>query len=146
GVLAAANRLIRAMIAVPLPVVAVVNGPAVGLGCSLALAADIAIASESAYFQFPFVDLALIPDGGATLLAAAAVGRARAARLMLTAEKLSGSAAAEIGLVAEVCAAGRLDERAGEVLRRFAEGPTAAYAQAKQLLREATLRELDVAL
>jgi enoyl-CoA hydratase/carnithine racemase len=146
GVLAAANRLIRAMVGTPLPVVAIVNGPAVGLGCSLALAADIAIASETAYFRFPFVDLALVPDGGVTVLAAAAVGRARATRLMLTAETLSASAAAQIGLIAEVCAADQLDERSGQVLSRLAQGAPAAYAEAKRLMREATLRELDAAL
>ena len=73
-----ANRLIRAIVDSPVPVVAAVNGPAAGFGCSVALAADITIAKESAYFLLPFVNIGLMPDGGATAVVAASIGRARA--------------------------------------------------------------------
>ena len=95
----AANRLIRAMRGTARPVVAAVHGAAAGVGCSIALAADLTVASESAYFLLAFTDVGLMPDGGATALVPAAVGRARAARMMFLPERISGAQAERWGLI-----------------------------------------------
>lgn len=84
----AANRLTTAVRRVPKPVVAAVNGPAVGVGCSFAIAADFTVAKESAYFLLAFANAGLMPDGGATALIPAAIGRARANRMAMLAERI----------------------------------------------------------
>ncbi|HEX8869752.1 MAG TPA: enoyl-CoA hydratase-related protein, partial [Lentzea sp.] len=81
GTLDAANRLTWALRQVPKPVLAAVNGPAVGVGCSFALAADLTVARESAYFLLAFAKVGLMPDGGATALLPALIGHARASRM-----------------------------------------------------------------
>ncbi|MFC6320441.1 enoyl-CoA hydratase-related protein, partial [Nocardioides sp. GCM10027113] len=83
-----ANRIVRAVVRLDKPVVASVNGVAAGFGCSLALAADLVLAAESASFLLPFTRLGLMPDGGATTTLAASLGRARTMRLALLAEPL----------------------------------------------------------
>ena len=77
----AGNRLVRSITLSPTPVVAAVNGIAAGLGCSIALAADLTIASESAGFMLAFTKIGLMPDGGASMFVPAAAGRARAMRM-----------------------------------------------------------------
>ena len=94
-----ANRLVRAMTRSPLPVISAVNGIAAGVGCSIAIAADITLAKSSGYFLLAFVNIGLMPDGGATELVAASVGRARANRMAMLGEKLPADEAAEIGLI-----------------------------------------------
>ena len=84
------------------PVVAAVNGPAVGIGCSLALACDIVLAAESAFFGLAFVNIGLMPDGGSTLFVPAAVGKARAFQMALLGERVESARALEWGLVNEV--------------------------------------------
>ncbi|HEX2214008.1 MAG TPA: enoyl-CoA hydratase-related protein, partial [Mycobacterium sp.] len=84
-VLDAANRAARAIVNLPQPVVAVVQGPAAGVGVSLALASDVVLASEKAFFMLAFTKIGLMPDGGASALIAAAVGRIRATRMALLA-------------------------------------------------------------
>src|SRR5690625_3864149 len=86
--IAEANRAIRAIVALPRPVVAVVHGPAAGVGVSLALACDLVLASDKAFFLLAFTKIGLMPDGGASALVAAAVGRIRAMRMALLAEQI----------------------------------------------------------
>ena len=81
----------------PKPVVAAVNGPAVGIGCSLALACDLIMAAESAYFGLAFVNIGLMPDGGSTAFVPPAVGRARAFQMALLGERDPGAAGARVG-------------------------------------------------
>lgn len=141
-----ANRLIRAVVASPVPVVAAVNGPAAGFGCSVALAADITIAAESAYFLLPFVNIGLMPDGGATAVVAASIGRARASAMALLGERLSATAAADAGLIHRAVPD---DDFAGEVDRlvaQLAQGAGVAYRSTKQAIAAATLGHLDAAL
>src|SRR5918998_766330 len=83
----------------PKPVVTAVNGPAVGIGCSLALAGDLVLAAESAYFLLAFVNIGLMPDGGSTLFVPAAVGKARAFQMALLGERVGAAQAVEWGLV-----------------------------------------------
>lgn len=108
-VLHAANRAIRSIVTLPKPVVSVVQGPAAGVGVSLAIAADIVLASEKAYFLLAFTKIGLMPDGGASALVAASIGRARAMRMALLAERLSAADALAAGLVSAVYPADDLE-------------------------------------
>ena len=101
----AANRIIRAEVACSKPVLAAVDGVAAGVGCSIALAADVIVASESAAFLLAFSRIGLMPDGGTSATVAAAIGRARAMRMTLLAEPLTGQEAYDAGLVTHVAAA-----------------------------------------
>lgn len=142
----AANRATRAIVALPKPVVAVVHGPAAGVGVSLALASDVIVASEKAFFMLAFTKIALMPDGGATALVAAAVGRVRAMRMALLAERIPAAEALEIGLVSSVHPHDELDAAAAAVIEKLATGPAASLRLTKQAINDATLTELDAAL
>ncbi|MEV5551892.1 enoyl-CoA hydratase [Streptomyces sp. NPDC052309] len=146
GTIDAANRLTRALRQVPKPVLAAVNGPAVGVGCSFALAADLTIARESAYFLLAFANVGLMPDGGATALIPAAIGRARATRMALLAERVSAPDAAEWGLIAGAVPDDDFDTEVQRMTARLAEGPTAAFAQTKRALNATSLAHLENAL
>jgi len=96
----AANRTAATIRAFPRPVIGAVNGPAAGVGVSLALACDLTIATESSYFLLAFTKVGLMPDGGATALVAASIGRARALKMALLAERLPAREALAAGLIA----------------------------------------------
>jgi len=96
------NPLVKAIFDLPIPVVAAVNGPCAGAGCSLALAADIVIAARSAYFLQAFVNIGLIPDAGATWLLPRLAGRARAIEMMMLGERIPAQQALGWGLIAGV--------------------------------------------
>ena len=115
------------------PVVAAVNGPAVGIGASLALACDLVLAAESAYFGLAFVNIGLMPDGGSTLFVPAAVGKARAFQMALLGERVPAAQALDWGLVNHVHpderllrggerARGEAGRRAHALLRRLQAG------------------------
>ncbi len=125
------------------PVVAAVNGPAVGIGCSLALACDLVLAAESAYFLLAFVNIGLMPDGGSTLFVPARIGKARAFEMALLAERVPAPRALEWGLVNSVHPDERLMEKADALAARLAAGPTRAYAGAKRALNAMLYPELD---
>ncbi len=114
------GRLVRAMVGSDTPVVSLVNGVAAGIGLSIALAADYVLASERASFVLAFSNIGLMPDGGSTALVAANVGRARALRMALTAEKVSAVTAAEWGLVSETCSEEEFAGRSGALVQRLA--------------------------
>jgi enoyl-CoA hydratase len=145
-VLDAANRAIRAIVALPAPVVAVVQGPAAGVGASLALACDVVLASEKAYFLLAFTKIGLMPDGGASALIAAAVGRIRAMRMALLAERLPAQEAYDWGLVSAVHPADELDGAADAVVAALVNGPAVALRKTKEAVNAATLTELEAAL
>src|SRR4029078_7716398 len=86
----------------PKPVVAAVNGPAVGIGLSLALAADLVIARESAYFLLAFVNIGLVPDGGSSLFVPTRVGMARATEMAMLGERIAGPPGIGWGLLTPV--------------------------------------------
>jgi 2-(1,2-epoxy-1,2-dihydrophenyl)acetyl-CoA isomerase len=118
----------------PKPVVAAVNGPAVGIGLSLALAADLVVARESAYFLLAFVNIGLVPDGGSSLFVPTRVGMARAAEMALLGERIGARQALEWGLINRVTPDDELEAVTDGLLRRLADGPTAAYAGTKRQL------------
>jgi 2-(1,2-epoxy-1,2-dihydrophenyl)acetyl-CoA isomerase len=118
------------------PVVAAVNGPAVGIGCSLALCCDIILAAESAYFGLAFVNIGLMPDGGSTLFVPAAVGKARAFQMALMGERVDARTALEWGLVNYVHPDDALMGEAEALVERFAAGPTRSYASTKKALNQ----------
>ena len=145
-VLLSANRAIKAIVALPKPVVSVVHGPAAGVGVSLAISADIVLASDKAYFLLAFTKIGLMPDGGASALVAASIGRTKAMRMALLAERLPASDALEAGLVSAVHAAEDLDAEVDKVLATLKSGPAVALRRTKHAINAATLTELDAAM
>lgn len=145
-VLDAANRAIRSIVAFPHPVVAVVQGPAAGVGASLALACDVVIASDKGYFMLAFTKIGLMPDGGASALVAAAVGRIRAMRMALLADKIHADEAFQAGLVTAVYPADELDAEVDKVVDKLSRGPVVALAKTKDAINSSTLTELEAAL
>jgi 2-(1,2-epoxy-1,2-dihydrophenyl)acetyl-CoA isomerase len=128
------HPIITGLREMPKPVVAAVNGPAVGIGCSLALAADLIVAAESAYFLLAFVNIGLIPDGGSTAFLPARVGYARAAEMAMLGERVPAQQALDWGLINRIVPDDDLDEAADALLQLLAHGPTTSYAGAKRLL------------
>lgn len=142
-----ANRAIRAIVGLDKPVVAAVNGPAAGVGCSIALACDLAVAHPDASFFLAFTRIGLMPDGGSSATVAASVGRARTMRMALLAEPLTADEAYEAGLVSHVTAsAEEFAEVTETVVRRLAQGPPLALAATKKAVNAATLSHLEDAL
>jgi 2-(1,2-epoxy-1,2-dihydrophenyl)acetyl-CoA isomerase len=140
------NPLMEALFALPIPVVAAVNGAAAGAGASLALAADIVIAARSAYFLQAFVNIGLIPDAGATWILPRLVGRARAMEMMMLGERIPAERALEWGLVSRVVEDEELACEAMAMAERLALGPTRALGLIRRLAREAQHLPLSDAL
>jgi enoyl-CoA hydratase len=141
-----ANRAVRAIAALPRPVVAVVQGPAAGVGVSLALACDLVLASDKAFFMLAFTKVGLMPDGGASALVAAAIGRIRAMRMALLAERLPAADALACGLISAVYPADEFEAEVDKVISGLLSGPAVAFAKTKDAINAATLTELDAAL
>jgi 2-(1,2-epoxy-1,2-dihydrophenyl)acetyl-CoA isomerase len=116
------------------PAIAAVNGVAAGIGCSLALACDLIVAAESAYFLQAFVRLGVVPDAGGAHHLAARVGPARAAELAMLGERLPAARALEWGVVNRVVADDELGGVVDELATRLAEGPTVALGNIKRVL------------
>ena len=116
----------------PKPAIAVVRGAAAGIGCSLALACDIVIAAETAYFLLAFINIGLAPDGGASAFVTARAGVGRATEMAMLGEPVPAPRAVEWGLANRAVPDDQLDEEALALARRLAAGPTKAYAAAKR--------------
>jgi 2-(1,2-epoxy-1,2-dihydrophenyl)acetyl-CoA isomerase len=116
------------------PVVAAVNGAAVGIGASLAFACDLVLAAESAFFGLAFVNIGLMPDGGSTLFVPSAVGKARAFQMALLGERVPAQTALDWGLINQVYPDDQLMEEANALVDRMAAGPTLSYASSKRAL------------
>ncbi len=141
-----AEAVIRAIIGVPVPVVAAVNGPAAGLGVSIALACDLVYASREAYFLLSFTGIGLMPDGAASLLVPAAIGRARANAMLFLGERMPAADAAAAGLICEAVEAGALSARADAVAARLAARSRRALEATKSAMAQTTLALLDTAI
>jgi 2-(1,2-epoxy-1,2-dihydrophenyl)acetyl-CoA isomerase len=130
----------------PKPVVAAVNGPAVGIGCSLALACDLVMIAESAFMGLAFVNIGLMPDGGSTAFVPPAVGKARAFQMALLGERVPAARALEWGLVNWVHPDDALMVEANALVEKLAGGPTRSYASSKRALNQAIYGDLDAQL
>jgi 2-(1,2-epoxy-1,2-dihydrophenyl)acetyl-CoA isomerase len=137
------HPIMRAVRELPLPVIAAVNGAAVGIGCSLALCCDLIVAAQSAYFLLAFVNIGLVPDGGSSLFVPSRVGMARASEMALLGERVSAERALQWGLVNRVVADERLTEEVRALAERLASGPTRSYAGTKRQLNSWLYARMD---
>jgi 2-(1,2-epoxy-1,2-dihydrophenyl)acetyl-CoA isomerase len=137
------HPIMRAVREVPKPVVASVNGPAVGIGCSLALCCDLIVASQSAYFLLAFVNIGLVPDGGSSLFVPTRIGMARATELAMLGERLTATTALDWGLINRVVADGELENETAALAARLASGPTRSYAGTKRQLNNWLYARMD---
>jgi 2-(1,2-epoxy-1,2-dihydrophenyl)acetyl-CoA isomerase len=122
-----------------IPVVCAVNGAAAGIGASLALAGDFTIAARSAYFLEAFVNIGLVPDGGATWMLARLVGKARATEMMMLGERIPAEQAEAWGLIYKAVDDAELPAAAMALAERLAKGPTRALG----LMRQGLARALE---
>ena len=137
------QRIPRALYHCEVPVIAAVNGPAVGAGCDLAMMCDLRVASSRAFFAESFVQLGIIPgDGGAWLLTKA-IGPMRAAEMALTGDRVPAEKALEWGMVNEVVEPEQLIEAANALAARVAKNPPHSIRMAKKLLRESQHQSLE---
>lgn len=127
----------------PKPVIAAVNGPAVGIGCSLALCSDLVIAAESAYFLLAFVNIGLVPDGGSSLYIPARVGFTRAAEMALLGEKVSAEQAERWNLINRVVPDADFRAEVEQLAARFGKGPTRSFAGTKRQLNRWVFTGMD---
>jgi 2-(1,2-epoxy-1,2-dihydrophenyl)acetyl-CoA isomerase len=137
------HPVIEGLRTLPKPVLAAVNGPAAGIGCSLALACDLVVISESAYFLLAFVNIGLVPDGGSSLLVPARAGFARAAEMAMLGERIGAAQAVEWGLANRAVADAEFGAEVDALATRLAAGPTGAYAGIKRQLNAWLFARMD---
>lgn len=130
-----AMRFVRALASFPKPLVAAVAGVAVGVGATLLFHCDLVYAAPSARFKMPFVDLGLVPEAGASLLAPRRFGLARASQYLLLCESFGADEALAIGLVNALAPEEELAGLALDAARRLAQKPAEALAATRRLLR-----------
>ena len=140
------NPIIRAMRAMPKPIVGAINGVAAGAGASLAMACDLRIASDAANFALAFGRVGLVPDIGATWFLPRLVGATRAAEIALLGDPVPAADAVRLGLVGRVVPADQLATEARSVAGRLAAGAPRAIALTKRALNAAWDRDVDAAL
>ncbi|MGO8895844.1 MAG: enoyl-CoA hydratase/isomerase family protein [Streptosporangiaceae bacterium] len=140
------HPLITGIRQMPKPVIAGVNGPAAGIGVSLALACDLVVAAESAYFSLAFVNIGLVPDGGSSLLVPSRVGFARAAELAMLGERLDARKALDWGLINQVWPDAEFGGQTSKLLDRLASGATKSYAGTKRQLNRWLYQHMDAQL
>ncbi|WP_375000681.1 enoyl-CoA hydratase-related protein [Aeromicrobium sp. CTD01-1L150] len=140
------QRIPRAMIRCEVPIIAAVNGPAIGAGCDLAMMCDLRIASTKASFAESFVQLGLIPGDGGTWFLPRAIGELRAAEMTLTGDRIDARRALEWGMVSTVVPPDELMVEAQNMADRVSKNPTHALRMAKRLLQESRTSSLDSSL
>jgi 2-(1,2-epoxy-1,2-dihydrophenyl)acetyl-CoA isomerase len=137
------HPIITCIRTMPKPVVAGVNGPAVGIGLSLALASDLIVAKESAYLLLAFVNIGLVPDGGSSLFVPTRVGMARATEMAMLGERIHAPQALEWGLINRVFADDEFESETEQLVDRLAAGPTRSYAGTKRQLNHWLYTRMD---
>ena len=135
-------RLLRALAANELPLIAAVHGNAIGIGTTLLLHCDFVLAEEGTRFLMPFVDLGLVPEAASSLLLPRLAGRRRAARYLLLAESFGPEEASEWGLVTKVVPNGELDRALSEIVAALLDKPAEALRLTQKLLRHGATEEL----
>ena len=136
-------RLIQALINFDKPIVAAVQGAAIGGGTTMLTHCDFVFAGESAKFQMPFVNLALVPEFGSSCTVPARFGYLRAAELILLGLSFDAKRAAELGLVTRVVPDQKLLATATETAQKLAEKPPAALQACKRLIKQSTREQLE---
>jgi 2-(1,2-epoxy-1,2-dihydrophenyl)acetyl-CoA isomerase len=140
------NPIIKRMREMDKPIIAAVNGVAAGAGCSLALAADMRIASDQAAFIEVFINVGLIPDSGSTFMLPRLVGLGKAMELCMTGSKADAAEALRLGLVNQVVPAAELEAATAKLAGKLASLPGRAIALTKRLLNQAANNDLDAQL
>lgn len=140
------HKILRSLYSLRVPLIAAVNGPAIGLGCDLACLADMRVASEKAKFGVTFLKLGIIPGDGGTWILPRIIGEARAAELFYTGEVIGADEALDWGLVSHVFAHDALMEGAHALAAKAAAMPPHALRQAKNLMRQGRTTTYDAAL
>jgi 2-(1,2-epoxy-1,2-dihydrophenyl)acetyl-CoA isomerase len=140
------NPIVRAIRALPKPVVAAVNGVAAGAGANLALACDFVLASSQASFIQAFAKIGLVPDTGGTFFLPRLVGLARATAMMMLAEKITAEQALSCGMIYRVVEPARFREEVAAFARSLAVQPTYGLGLTKQLLNASLSNDLDAQL
>ncbi len=140
------NPCLQAIADLPVPIVSAVRGAAAGIGCSLALAADFCVATDDAYFLQAFINIGLVPDGGASWMLPRLIGRARAARMMLLGERVAAATALDWGMIHAVVDGATLDDEAMALARRLAAGPTVALGLTRRNLAYALDHDYPAAM
>ncbi|MXO86079.1 crotonase/enoyl-CoA hydratase family protein [Altererythrobacter aurantiacus] len=140
------HKALRALYGLRVPLIAAVNGPAIGLGCDLACLADMRIASDRAKFGVTFLKLGLIPGDGGTWILPRIIGEARAAELFYTGDVIDAPTAVEWGLVSRSVPADVLLDEAHELAEKVAAMPPDALRAAKNLMRQGREISYDTAL
>jgi enoyl-CoA hydratase/carnithine racemase len=146
GIMDTYHRVIRAIAGAPKPVIAAVDGAAVGFGCDLALACDMRLLSTEGYLQERFVKIGLMPDGGGTFWLPRLVGLGKAMEIMMLGDTISAEQALRLGLANRVIPAGSLAEESMKLAQKLAKGPPLAYAGIKQAVRASLGGTIDTAL
>ena len=140
------HAIIRAIVDSPKPVLAAIDGPAVGFGCDLALACDLRIMSEEAYLQEKFVKIGLMPDGGGTFWLPRLIGIARAMELLMFGEPVPAERAVSMGLANRVVPTASLREESMKWAHQLAKGPPLAFAEMKRAIRAGLGGTIDTTL
>ena len=135
--------MLKAIFDCRVPTIAAVNGPAAGAGANLALAADVVIASEDAYFIQAFTRIGLIPDAGGTYWLPRQIGSAKAMGAALFADRISAQQASDWGMIYETAPAATFLEHVHGRAAHLAQGPTVAYRQLKKAIRASFENSLD---
>lgn len=135
--------MLRAIFDSPIPTIAAVNGAAAGAGANLALAADVVIASEEAFFTQAFTRIGLIPDAGGTYWLPRQIGAARAMGAALFADRIPAAKAADWGMIYEAVPVPEFDARWRSRAAQLAAGPTRTYRYVKQAIRGSFENSLD---
>ena len=140
------NPMIASLWNLPIPVVSAVQGPAAGIGCSIALAADFVIAGKSGYFLQAFVNIGLVPDGGSSWMLPRLTGLANATRMMMLGERIHGEEAERIGLIYKCVEDEALTTEATALAEKLASGPTVALSAMKANIRGGLQSDLSSTL
>ena len=137
------HKIIISIRHMPKPVVASVRGPAAGFGLSLAMACDLAIASDDAFFTLAYVNIGTSPDGGSTFALPRILGDKKAAEIAFLGDRFSATAAKEFGIVNWVVAGTDLEAETSKLAKRLAEAPTTAIGRTKALLQQSLHTTLE---
>ncbi len=146
GLMQSVNPMLLKIDALNIPVIAAVNGAAAGAGAPLALAADLVIAADSAFFLMAFANVGLVPDAGGSWVLSRLIGKARAMQMILLAERISAAQAVDWGMIYKAVPDDQLAAETATLARKLADGPTLAYGLMRKALLAGLESDLDSAL